>query len=211
MITFVSPKGGSGTTVTAVATAVHLAGQHGQALLVDLCGDVPAAAGISEPTGPGVGDWLNDSTADAEALVLSSTATDGSLLVCHAGAPVAPDARWSALAEALSAMPMPVVVDAGTARLDPAMRRASTTVWTVVRPCYLALRRAVTMPRPDGAVLLEETGRALTHSDVASVLGVPVVARIPVDPVVSRAVDAGLLVSRAGRLLGRHVAALQPA
>lgn len=209
MITFVSPKGGSGTTVTAVATAVHLAEQHGQALLVDLCGDVPATVGIAEPTGPGVGDWLADEHATAESLLLSSTATDGPLLVCHVGAASGPFARWDALAEALVAMPMPVVVDAGVTPLAPAVREASAAVWTVVRPCYLALRRAVTQTRSDGAVLLEEPGRALTHSDVASVLGVDVVARVPVDPTVARAVDAGLLVSRAGRLLGRHVAALQ--
>lgn len=211
MITFVSPKGGSGTTVTAVATAVHLAEQHGQALLIDLCGDVPATVGIAEAAGPGVGDWLADDTATAETLLLASTATDGSLLVCHRGAAVPDAPRWSALAAALAAMPMPVVVDAGTSPLDPALRSASAAVWAVVRPCYLALRRAVSMPRPDGVVLLEEPGRALTHSDVANVLGVSVVARIPVEPTVARAVDAGLLASRAGRLLGRHVASLQAA
>ena len=210
MITFVSPKGGSGTTVTAVATAVHLAEQHGQALLVDLCGDVPATVGIAEPAGPVVGDWLTDGSATAESLLLGTTAVDD-LLVCHTGVAPGGEARWSALADALAAMPMPVVVDAGSAPLAPALREASDAVWTVVRPCYLALRRAVSLPRPDGAVLLEEPGRALTHADVASVLGVKVVARVPVDATVARAVDAGLLASRAGRLLGRHVASLQTA
>lgn len=217
MIIFVTPKGGSGTTVTAVATAVCLAERHGQSLLVDLCGDVPATVGMAEPTGPGVREWLGDAAASAESLLLSSTATgpssggndSGALLVCHMGGALPTVPRWSALAEALAAMPMPVVVDAGTGPLDSSLREAAEVVWSVVRPCYLALRRAVTQPRTDGAVLVEEPGRALTHSDVASVLGVPVVARIPVEAVVARAVDAGLLVSRASRLLGRHVAALQ--
>jgi hypothetical protein len=66
----------------------------------------------------------------------------------------------------------------------------------VIRPCYLALRRAVADPRLGssvGAILVEDPGRALDADDVASVLGLPVVGRVPVRSEIARAVDAGVL------------------
>ena len=78
----------------------------------------------------------------------------------------------------------------------------------VLRPCYLALRRALAAPiRPSGVVLIEEPGRALRADDVESVLGVPVRATIPWDPAVARAVDAGLLATRLPRPLARALEA----
>src|SRR2546426_1176908 len=62
----------------------------------------------------------------------------------------------------------------------------------VLRPCYLALRRAIAAPlRPSGVVLVNEPGRSLGRADVEDLLGVPVRAEIDVDPSVARAVDAG--------------------
>ena len=64
-----SVKGGSGTTVVSSALAVVSARANENAVLVDLKGDVPAALGIQEPSGPGVVDWLNSSSnTPAEAL-----------------------------------------------------------------------------------------------------------------------------------------------
>ncbi|HSH59850.1 MAG TPA: hypothetical protein VK988_09470, partial [Acidimicrobiales bacterium] len=64
-----SAKGGSGTTVVAAALGHVLArSSPGGVLLVDLGGDLPAALGLPEPTGPGVSDWLaagDDVPADA--------------------------------------------------------------------------------------------------------------------------------------------------
>jgi hypothetical protein len=80
----------------------------------------------------------------------------------------------------------------------------------VLRPCYLALRRAVASSlRPSGVVLVEEAGRALGRRDVESALGVPVRAVVAHDPRIARAVDAGLLARRLPGLLERplrHVA-----
>ncbi len=73
------------------------------------------------------------------------------------------------------------------------------TALMVIRPCYLALRRAVGDPRlarSAGAILVEEPGRALDAADVAAVLGVPVVGRFPVRAEIARAVDAGVLRDR---------------
>ena len=78
----------------------------------------------------------------------------------------------------------------------------------VLRPCYLALRRALAAPvRPSGVVLVTEQGRSLGRRDVEDVLGVPVRAEVALDEVVARAVDAGLLGRRLPRSLER---ALRP-
>ena len=119
--------------------------------------------------------------------------------------------RGEALAAALSADPRPVVVDCGTAATGAALAvAASATVsLLVIRPCYLALRRALDAPlRPSGVVLVTDEGRSLGRADVEDVLGVPVRAEIRVDPTVARAVDAGLLAGRLPRGLER---ALRPA
>ena len=77
----------------------------------------------------------------------------------------------------------------------------------VLRPCYLALRRAVDAPlRPSGVVLVAEPGRALGRRDVEDVLDAPVRAEVPVSPAVARMVDAGLLSRRLPRLLERALA-----
>jgi hypothetical protein len=52
-------------------------------------------------------------------------------------------------------------------------------------------------------VLVREPGRALDRGDVESLLSVPVVAEIDVDPAVARSVDAGLLARHAPRHLTR--------
>jgi hypothetical protein len=76
----------------------------------------------------------------------------------------------------------------------------------VLRPCYLALRRAVADPRlasSAGAILVEEPGRALDADDVSAVVGVPVVGRFPVRAEIARAVDAGVLRDRLPAALAR--------
>lgn len=91
-----------------------------------------------------------------------------------------------------------VIIDAGT---QP--ETVEGVAYLVTRPCYLALRRSFTVPRPDGLVVITEPGRALTVEDVAAVIGAPVRAVIPQDPAVARAIDAGLLASRLPRTLAR--------
>jgi MinD-like ATPase involved in chromosome partitioning or flagellar assembly len=204
---FFSVKGGSGTTVTAAATALALAERHGRALIVDLCGDVPAALGMSEPTSPGINDWLNEhSTADDESLLLLSHPADLGLLAVHRGSEaVLGLPRWAELASILESLPMPVVVDAGTRHIPDEFVDMASERLLVIRPCYLSLRRAISVPRAHGVVLVNEAGRALTAHDVESVLTTKVVATIPYDAAVSRAVDAGLLAARMPALLRRHL------
>jgi hypothetical protein len=209
-----SVKGGSGTTVVATALSLVLA-RDSDALLVDLAGDVPATLGLPEPMGPGVTDWMfagPDIGPSAIAnLVLPAVAGvevlprgQVALVVDSTTAP-----RWEALGAALADDERHVVVDAGTTALPPPGLLDHATTLLVLRPCYLALRRAAAGPvRPDGVVLVREPGRALGAADVEAVLGVPVRCQVEVDPAVARAVDAGLL---AGRLPAQLASAMRRA
>ncbi|MCU1463097.1 MAG: ATPase involved in chromosome partitioning [Acidimicrobiales bacterium] len=98
------------------------------------------------------------------------------------------------------------MVDCGRADAGPALAvaAAATRSLLVLRPCYLALRRAVAAPvRPSGIVLIEEPERSLRRRDIVDALGVPLVAVVDCEPAVHRAVDAGLLASRLPRPLER--------
>jgi hypothetical protein len=212
-----SPKGGSGTTVTACGLAAVLArsASPAGALLADLSGDVAAVLGVADPTGPGLAEWLSagpDVGAGALGRLEVEAASGLRLL---AWKPPGPEfrplpGRADALVEALSADPRPVVADCGRATTGAGLTLAAGAEMSllVLRPCYLALRRALAAPvRPSGVVLVTEPGRALGRRDVEDVLGVPVRAEIPVEEAVARAVDAGLLARRIPRPLER---ALRP-
>ena len=194
-----SPKGGNCTTVTATAYALLMAARGTHTVLIDLCGDVPAAAGMAEPTTPGINDWLSESsTSDAQALVTLGTPFDNGLVIVHRGSSfVEGQPRWSDLANAITTLPMNIVIDAGTTFLPDELRRAVTHVTMVVKPCYLSLRRASRMQRPTQLFVVCEESRALTIKDVGHVLGMPVTCEIPYTSAISRAVDAGMLPSRA--------------
>ncbi|MGA0877664.1 MAG: hypothetical protein ACO3SP_00950 [Ilumatobacteraceae bacterium] len=228
---FRSTKGGSGTSTVSAGFAGILgrrtkrhAPRAGRVLAVDLCGDLPAVLGIATPL-IGLSEWLDRSSAlDFDELCIDCG--QGVHLV-PTGSPSLPDPNspgWNRLIAVLDdhlAHDGQVVIDAGTEALPrlfttPALMttttKSSTRVLLVVRPCYLALRRAVeeiTESRfsADGVVLVTGGGRVLTRRDVESVLGIPVVAEVPLDPDVGRRVDSGLFLSR---LPASLVAALAP-
>ena len=210
-----SVKGGSGTTVVAASLALLAASSPAGALLVDLAGDVPAVLGLPEPVGPGVREWLAaDPAVEADALGHLATAATPGLRVLPAGSASAmpravPPARVDLLGDALAANPGEVVVDLGVPAPDllPLLARADRSL-LVLRPCYLALRRATALPtRPTGVVLVTEPGRALGRRDIEDVVGVKVAAEIDVQPTIARAVDAGLLAGRLPRSLSRTLRA----
>ncbi|HEX9993018.1 MAG TPA: hypothetical protein VGB14_08840 [Acidimicrobiales bacterium] len=120
--------------------------------------------------------------------------------------------RPDLLAGVLAADPRPVVADCGTVGPDdpgdPGLTLAASASVSllVLRPCFLALRRAAAAPvRPSGVVVVDEPGRSLGRQDVEDVLGVPVRAEVRWDPAVARAVDAGLLAARLPRALARSL------
>jgi len=198
-----SAKGGSGTTVVAAALALV---SPLPALLVDLADDAPAALGLPDHTGQGVADWLR-SDAPVEAVEDLAVPVDATTSVVPRGeGPLEPvAARWAELASWLAARTDWVIVDAGTAPPPLALATNARSL-LVTRACYLGLRNAARSPiRPDGVVLVAEPGRALRAGDVEHAVGAPVVTTVSVDPLVARAVDAGLLAARLPRALCREL------
>ena len=209
-----SVKGGSGTTVVATVLAL-LHARAGGALVADLVGDVPAALGIPEPPGPGLAAWLaaaDDVGADALDRLAVAVTPGLDLLATGPPGPPGRPGRGAALAAALARHDRPVIIDAGSSPAGAALdvAAAASVSLLVVRPCFLALRRAVAAPvRPSGVVLVREPGRSLGRRDVEDALQVPVCAEVDLEPAVARAVDAGLLAARLPRSLAhalRHAA-----
>ena len=197
-------KGGSGTTVVAAALALH--GER-PALLIDLAGDLPAVLGMSEPTGPGIHDWIVADAPPQRIDDLTVRVAPGLELVA-AGPQRAGhgDPRWAELGAWLAAGHRHVVVDAGTGVPPRGLHDHAVQSLLVTRACYVALRRAVALPyRPSGVVLIVEPTRTLKKIDVETAVGAPVVATLDHDPAVFRAVDAGLLASRFPRVVPRRL------
>jgi MinD-like ATPase involved in chromosome partitioning or flagellar assembly len=207
-----SVKGGSGTTVITAALGLALASHAPGALLVDLGGDLPAALGVAEPDGPGLAEWLSAGPeVPADALGRLEVEVGPGLALLPAGGPV-PHAplRAEELAALLGADSRVVVADCGSAPCETALALAAGAGLSllVLRPCYLALRRALGAPLEASAVVLVgEPQRALQQADVEDVLGLQVKAAVPWRPAVATAVDAGLLGRRLPALLDR---ALRP-
>jgi MinD-like ATPase involved in chromosome partitioning or flagellar assembly len=188
-------KGGSGTTVVACALAVS-ARRTESSTLVDLGGDCATALGLDEPAGPGVAEWMASPTAGPTELARLAVTIRDQVRLIPRGAAVPPDDQWARLAAALGGSEN-VIIDAGTGCPPPALREAAQQSLLVIRPCFIAIRRAQQLSiRPTGIVLVDEPGRALTSRDIENALGVPVVAEVHLDPAVARAVDAGLLLAR---------------
>ena len=203
---FMSSKGGNCTTVTASAYALVMGDRGMKTIFIDLCGDAPSVLGLAESTSAGINDWLGEnSPTDASGLLQLGTPVTENVMLVHRGSRfVEGEPRWQALADFISQSTFNIVIDAGTGFLPPELTAVITEVTMVLKPCYLSLRRATQQQRPNNVVVITEEGRALTVSDVSHVIGVPVFAQVPYEAAISRAVDAGLLVSRAPSLFQRH-------
>lgn len=207
-----SVKGGSGTTVVAASLALLFARSSPDGvLLLDAAGDVPAALGVPDEERLGLADWLQSESPDAAGLArLEVDAAPGVRVVpWHGGpAPGAPPGDVDALLTVLAAERRPVVADCGSVGgpLAYTLAGVASLSLLVMRPCYLALRRALAAPvRPSGVVLVTEPGRSLGREDIEDALGVPVRAEVPWHDGIARAVDAGLLAGRLPRMLVRSL------
>ncbi|MEW6474378.1 MAG: hypothetical protein AB1679_19165 [Actinomycetota bacterium] len=172
-ITLVGARGGQGTSTVAAALALHAAD------------DLPTVLLTHDPT--------------AMARLLGTT---GAI-----PAPPEPFAVGPTLTVASLDGPKQTVtiIDAGHAEQAAARLPVDGRRYAVVRgPCYLALATLVSHPdlRPDGVILVAEPGRALSAADTSAVLGVPVVATVPVRPSIARLIDAGLLAGRPDEIPG---------
>jgi len=189
------------------------AAEAGSALLVDLGGDLPAALGRAEPA-LGLTGWRGG-RGDLSGLEVPVGA--GVQLVPRGpGVLDIGIGRWLAGVLTDRAAGQGVVVDAGVASGGGAaaglaldLAAAATASLLVLRPCFLALRRAAAAPlKGSRVVLVEEPGRVLGSGDIEDALGIPVVAVVPWDVAVARRVDAGLLGSALPRGLARALGPL---
>ena len=189
IIALSSPKHGTGVTTTAAMASLTLA-TTGPTVLIDLAGDQHAALGLSDPQGHqavAVTDHLrlidaSDVSRDEQARIVTDAAQSGDRVVIDAG-----DANH----------PIHDLLPDDTRRM-----------W-VLRPCYLALRRAMACTRrPDSIIVIREPQRALTTLDIEAALGITVEATIDIDPAIARMVDAGLLAARIPRSAAHTLATI---
>ena len=172
-ITVTGAKGGQGTTTIAAAIALRSANTH-RTLLIDTTGDALAVLGHPTTTARPLPDAVENRVSVLDTLdvvTVTSPVDAGTVTRLAAGG-------WQ------------VVVDTGTTWPDLDTMRV-----LVLRNCYLALRRAVTVT-PDRLVAVLEPHRALTAADITVACPRIPLTTMPADPAVARTVDAGLLTHR---------------
>ena len=89
-------------------------------------------------------------------------------------------------------------------RRRPSQSRRRPALRSRPRSRYLALATLVSLPdlRPDGVILVAEAGRSLSAADTSAILGIPVVATVPVRSSIARLIDAGLFAGRPSEIPG---------
>ena len=194
-----SCKGGSGTSVVAAALAA-VSALTTPTILVDLAGDQPALLGLTTPE-QGISEWMSNKMQLEFGDLLMKCGRN--LSVAARGSEVLPDHNsgdWNYLSRALNQIhdqAINIVVDAGISPVSKTLWEVADTNYLIIRPCYLALRKAVEQNRSTtGVILITGGDRVLTRRDVQSVLKTEVIAEIAVDPEIARRVDSGLLHSR---------------
>ncbi|HVW33426.1 MAG TPA: hypothetical protein VHL53_12870 [Acidimicrobiia bacterium] len=153
------------------------------ALALGLANDVPTTLATHDPTGM------------ARLLGGQPPTTDGPFVA-------APNLTVTGLGGPTDGL---TVVDAGSIVAADDRLLLDGRCYGVVRgPCYLALATLVPKQelRLDGIVLLAEPGRALSAADASMILGLPVVATVPVRASTARLIDAGLLAGRPNEVSG---------
>lgn len=198
-----SAKGGSGTTVVAAGLALD---STRLSALLDVDGDLPAVLGVPEPAGQGLSDWFESGAPPAAILDLAIDLDDTTRLIPRGPSRIPRRApRWGELGRWLAASdiafvadvglgdpPVALLPESGPTSMSVAPTRAKGLL--ITRPCYVALMRARLLDaRPDGVILIDERGRDISARDVEISVGAPVVAKVPFDPAIARAVDRGLL------------------
>lgn len=191
-----SPKGGSGTSVTAAVLAL-LISKSTETVLIDADGDQAPIFGLGRGE-VGFGDWARSERNPASLRRLTLPLARRLRLV-DSGADIRMDAAISA-AMLRDAFPeSTIVIDAGASNARYLVE-AADHVLCVVRPCYLSAQRLLASSvRHDGIVFVDEPGRVLRAKDIAEVVATPIVSTIDLDPALARLIDAGRIRSRLPR------------
>lgn len=187
---FIGAKGGSGTTITAVAYALSVAKAPAQrVLLIDATGTGDCAAALGLATGPTLGERV---TATPDLDLVRCVPIHRELLAAVNVAELS-DPSYTA-----------VVIDGGLLG-SPAEAFTADRWFLVLSGCYLGLRRSVRaeLGQCAGAVVIEHPGRAIGAREIDDVLSLRVIARIPARESIARAVDAGVLAARVPDVLAR--------
>ena len=211
-----SPKGGSGTSVIATGLAIvdsrstTKPSNDARTVIIDLAGDVPAILGIEDPL-VGLAEWISDPTAfDIRTLIVDQGTELGVLPRGRAALPESRSGAWSRVAVELANLSnsgSTIIVDAGRGPIPRELESAADHEYVIVRPCYLALRRARLIDHSsDAVIIVTEPDRALKQSDIARVLGLPVAATLDISADIARRVDAGIITSRPSTELTRALA-----
>lgn len=218
LVALFSRKGGVGVSVTAALLAAVAAEDPRGALLVDLVGDQEAVLGLPVSERPGVTDWLTaPDIPTREALTrLEWEVADGFQLLPVGGSSLREARHLDELMTHLESEGRTVVIDcgrlpavrpnssAGASAVAVAVVERARTAWIVSRDSYLSVQASATAAvEPNGCILLTHEDRALGPRDVHDALGVPIVLDLALDRLISRLVDAGLLVGRVPRDLRR--------
>lgn len=213
---FAAPKGGVGVSTIAAAVAATVSKTQ-SVTLIDFCGDQPDIFGCptEQSSNPGVFDWLEaDESVSPTALDNLGIEVSSTLRILPAGSRDPGEEVSTHRSVDLVAhlgQSGAVIADVGVLDGDAMSAMsvicgASDRTTLVVRACYLAMRRARLLPTvPDDVVEVVEGGRSLRTVDIELVLHQPVTSRVPLDPAIARAVDAGLLGHRLPRSMQRMV------
>jgi MinD-like ATPase involved in chromosome partitioning or flagellar assembly len=205
IITVHATKGGQGVTTITAALGILHANTGLRTLLIDTGGDLPAILGKPESLATGLSDYLIDPNITLGDITINIG--ENLDIVTRGTGPIAFTTYTYGLITGGLGDYDTVIIDAGTCT-DEWNLHADRNVF-VTRPCYLAVRRAIHLPRrPTEVVFMAEPGRALSAHDIEVVLGVPVAATVPVDIETARIIDAGILANRMPQQMRRALAAL---
>lgn len=208
LVVLSSVKGGVGTSVTAAALALLASRDASRpTYLVDLASDQADINGLPS-LHDGLDDWLTSPDRRLTDLAVEVTPRLRLVPSEHLSRCDTPDLSGLVLALDELRHEAHIVIDAGCLDTTKHFECLSPRRLLVMRPCYVALRTAVSdSSRWDGVVVVRPPDRVLTTRDVVNVCGLPLIAEIPMTADVSRAVDAGVLRSRLPSTLER---ALRP-
>lgn len=194
-------KGGQGVTTAAAALAFEAFSPARPGLLVGLGGDLAGVAGCQP--GKGLADTAATGFAPSQLAGLVVPTSSPGVGFLPAGSGLWPDADppealvgW--LADNNAVVDIGVAVGDSTGDAAGPFRRGvlarADCRLLVARDCFPAFKRSVGLdPRPDGILLVSEENRSVGAEEYQRAVGAPVLAIVPLDPAVHRAVDGSTL------------------